>query len=73
MKLKRNDLNMSCIEMSKYLLGKVLVRRLEDDTILKGKIVETESYLGGPDKASHSFGGRYVKYNSLYIKLILFC
>ncbi|XP_044763519.1 DNA-3-methyladenine glycosylase-like [Coccinella septempunctata] len=58
MKLEREDFDLTCIEMAKFLLGKFLVRKLEDGTILKGKIVETESYLGRLDKASHSYGGR---------------
>lgn len=36
----------------------VLVRRRSDGTELRGRIVETESYLGGEDKASHSAGGK---------------
>lgn len=35
--------------------GKILVRKLENGTILKGRIVETESYLGAVDKASHTY------------------
>lgn len=40
------------------LLGRVLVRRLEDGTRLAGRIVETEAYLGVIDRAAHTFGGR---------------
>ncbi|KAF5303965.1 hypothetical protein FQA39_LY01750 [Lamprigera yunnana] len=46
-----------CYNLANYLLGKLLVRKLEDG-IVKGRIVETECYLGGKDKASRSFGGR---------------
>jgi DNA-3-methyladenine glycosylase len=45
--------------MALYLLGKVLVRKLDNGSILKGRIVETECYLGGEDKASHSYNGRF--------------
>lgn len=74
MRLKSDDFDMNCIEMAKFLLGKVLVRQLEDNTFLRGKIVETESYLGGLDKASHSFNGRYVesKYFLLNLCITLF-
>ncbi|KAF5304422.1 hypothetical protein FQR65_LT07952 [Abscondita terminalis] len=41
----------------KDILRKILARKV-DNEILKGRIVETECYLGGIDKASHSFGGR---------------
>ncbi|KAK9534748.1 hypothetical protein VZT92_007173 [Zoarces viviparus] len=47
-----------CIRLAKALLGKVLVRRCADGTELRGRIVETEAYLGGEDKASHSAGGK---------------
>ncbi|XP_075942492.1 DNA-3-methyladenine glycosylase [Anarhichas minor] len=47
-----------CIRLAKAFLGKVLVRRCADGTELRGRIVETEAYLGGEDKASHSAGGK---------------
>lgn len=46
--------------VAKELLGKVVVRKIEDK-ILKARIVETESYLGMEDKAAHSYGGRRTK------------
>ncbi|KAK4876722.1 hypothetical protein RN001_009228 [Aquatica leii] len=49
--------NVPCYNLANFLLGKLLVRQINDE-ILKGRIVETECYLGGEDKASHSFGGR---------------
>lgn len=47
-----------CIELAKNLLGKILVRKLTSGEILKGIIVETESYLGVIDRASHSYNGK---------------
>ncbi|XP_033214785.1 DNA-3-methyladenine glycosylase-like isoform X2 [Belonocnema kinseyi] len=44
-----------CEELAQNLLGKILVRKLENGTILKGRIVETESYLGTVDKASQTY------------------
>jgi len=53
---------LSCEEMAKSLLGKVLARRL-DDAVVRGRIVETESYPGGDDVASHSFKGKVTARN----------
>ncbi|XP_058794838.1 uncharacterized protein LOC131666308 isoform X2 [Phymastichus coffea] len=41
----------------------VLVRKLENGTVLKGRIVETESYLGVEDKASHTYQGKVTHRN----------
>lgn len=53
-----------CISLAKALLGKVLARRCADGTELRGRIVETEAYLGGEDKASHSAGGKRTERNT---------
>lgn len=56
------------VTVAKALLGQILVRRLDDGQELTGRIVETEAYLGIPDKASHSYGGRRTKRNeSMYL------
>ena len=52
--------NRSAIYVANDLLGKVLVREV-DGRILKGKIVETESYIGAIDKACHAYNGRRTK------------
>ena len=52
--------NWSAIDVANDLLGKVLVREV-DGRILKGKIVETESYIGAIDKACHAYNGRRTK------------
>ncbi|CAH0547631.1 unnamed protein product [Brassicogethes aeneus] len=57
-RLVYEDYNIPCQQMATYLLGKILVRKLENNQILKGKIVETECYLGGEDKASHSYNNK---------------
>jgi DNA-3-methyladenine glycosylase len=43
--------------VARDLLGKVLLRRLRDET-LTGRITEVEAYLGQDDPASHTFVGK---------------
>ena len=59
----RDFFDVGCVQLARTLLGKHLVRRLKDGRILRAKIVETESYLGGEDKASHSFNGKRTERN----------
>lgn len=62
-RLNRQFFGVGCEELARSLLGKILVRRLPDDTLLKCKIVETECYLGAEDRASHSYSGRRTERN----------
>ncbi|XP_050489997.1 putative 3-methyladenine DNA glycosylase isoform X1 [Bombus huntii] len=55
--------NCPCEELAQNLLGKILVRCLENGTILKGRIVETEGYLGVIDKASHTYQNKVTPRN----------
>lgn len=51
------------------LLGTTLARRLSSGLILRGRIVETEAYVGIRDRASHAFGGRRTPRNeAMYAK-----
>ncbi|XP_041633713.1 DNA-3-methyladenine glycosylase [Cheilinus undulatus] len=63
-RLGEDFFNQPCISLAKAFLGKVLVRMCEDGTELRGRIVETEAYLGGEDKASHSAGGKRTERNT---------
>ncbi len=45
------------------LLGRTLVRRVGKQRV-SGTIVETEAYLGIPDRAAHTFGGRCTARNA---------
>ncbi|XP_074103411.1 putative 3-methyladenine DNA glycosylase isoform X2 [Cotesia typhae] len=55
--------NTPCEQLAQQLLGKILVRKLENRKILKGRIVETESYLGGIDKASQTYQNKVTPRN----------
>lgn len=50
--------------VARALLGQRLVRVLDDGTRIAGNIVETEAYLGEPDKAAHTFNGRRTDRNA---------
>ena len=43
--------------IARELIGKVLVRKINDSITLAGRIVETEAYLAVGDGASHSYPG----------------
>lgn len=58
--IKKEFYNRSALDIAKDLLGKVLVREV-DGKVLRGKIVETEAYIGANDKACHAYNGRRTK------------
>ena len=62
-KLTRYFFNRPTLAAAKELLGKYLVRRLENGKIISGKIIEIEAYIGPADKASHAYGGKKTERN----------
>ena len=46
------------LELAEKLLGKIFVRILPENIRLKGRIVETEAYLGHNDEACHAWRGK---------------
>jgi DNA-3-methyladenine glycosylase len=44
--------------VARQILGKLLVRREADGTLLAGRIVEAEAYLGADDAAAHAAAGK---------------
>lgn len=66
-RLERIFFDVPCTELAKRMLGKLLVRNFThpDGTVseMVARIVETEAYLGGEDKASHSYKGKQTPKN----------
>jgi DNA-3-methyladenine glycosylase len=52
-------------QVAPFLLGKLLVRRLGESTLI-ARIVETEAYFGLDDPAAHSFAGRTARTEVLF-------
>ena len=57
-RLSREFYNGDTVEVARALLGKYLVRRLPDGTVLAGRLTETEAYVGRCDKACHAYNYR---------------
>ena len=55
--LENSFISKGALTLAKELLGKTIVRTV-DNKVLKGRIVETEAYIGEIDKASHAYNGR---------------
>ncbi len=60
MVLKADFFNTDAISLAKKLLGKIIVREINDN-IIKCMIVETEAYVGPKDKACHAFNNKRTK------------
>lgn len=61
--------NRPCSDLAKALLGKKFVRKMPDGNTMAATIVETEAYLGGEDKAAHSYNGKRTERNeAMYMK-----
>jgi DNA-3-methyladenine glycosylase len=68
-RLQREDFARGAAQLARDLLGQRLVRILDDDTRLSGRIVETEAYLGPRDRASHAYNNRRTPRNeSMYAR-----
>lgn len=57
MKLDRNFYVRDTLTVAKDLIGKILVHQTESG-ICKGRIIETEAYIGAIDKASHAYNNK---------------
>ena len=52
--------------LARDLIGKILVRKLPDGSKLRGRIVETEAYVGEHDLACHARAGRTARTEVMY-------
>ena len=66
MRLTRDFYHRDCLEVAPDLVGKVLVRTLEDGSQLRLRISETEAYRGVEDTACHAHKGRTKRTEILY-------
>lgn len=61
MRLERDFFKTDVVTLSKKLLGKVICRNLEDGTVLRSRIVETEAYKAPEDKGCHAYNNKRTK------------
>ena len=66
MRLKKRDYLQDAVAMAKALLGMTLCRRLDDGTVRRARIVETEAYFGEEDTACHAHKGRTQRTDVMY-------
>ena len=64
-RLRRSELPVDTLQLAQYLIGKVVVRDV-DEGRLSGRIVETEAYPIG-DPAGHAFRGKTPRNSSLFL------
>jgi len=59
--------NRPCLEVSRDLIGKILVRKTDNGEI-RLRITETESYIGESDTACHAHKGKTKRTEVMYMK-----
>ena len=66
MKLTSEFFHRDCLDAAPDLVGKVIVRTLDDGTEIRLRITETEAYRGEEDKGCHASRGRTPRTEMLY-------
>ena len=64
--LARSELPVDTAALARFLIGKLLVRKLPEG-VVSGRIVETEAYVIG-DAAGHAYGGMTARNRSLFLE-----
>ena len=64
--LTRAQLPTDTLSLARYLIGKILVRKLPEG-VVSGRIVETEAYIVG-DAAGHAYRGMTPRNHSLFLE-----
>src|SRR3954462_11036116 len=64
--LARSQLPIDTVALARYLIGKILVRKLPEG-VTSGRIVETEAYAVG-DAAGHAYRGMTRRNRSLFLE-----
>lgn len=67
-RLTKEDYAKDAVALARELLGCFLCRRLEDGTVMKARITETEAYYGEEDSACHASKGRTKRTETLYLE-----
>ena len=65
-KLGEEFFHRPCLAVARELVGKVLVRRMPDGSLLRLRISETEAYCGEADTACHAHRGRTKRTEVMY-------
>ena len=65
-RLTTNDYAVDAVTAAKALVGAWLCRRLEDGTVMRRRITETEAYCGEEDTACHVHKGRTARTDVMY-------
>jgi DNA-3-methyladenine glycosylase len=64
--LGRNYFKESAIHLAPDLVGKLLCRRLNNGSVIKTRITETECYFGEEDTACHAHKGKTERTKTMY-------
>ena len=65
-RLGKNDYAVDAVTAAKALVGAWLCRRLENGTVMRRRITETEAYCGEEDTACHAHKGRTARTDVMY-------